>query len=197
MVDRHKLTLGKTLGEGEPQGSVCCTVWTDDRVVMVCVCVCAGEFGSVMEGSLTQEDSVLKVAVKTMKSESITIAESPALILIRLTSCSAVFWSVAICTRTEMEDFLREAACMKEFDHQNVMRLLGKRNHALSLLEQINYRKVLLTVTWTSPSCQIQSQEAGHMALLAVNYLLRLESKQCQFGFVGFRLDESDGVCIV
>ncbi|KAA0702444.1 Tyrosine-protein kinase receptor UFO [Triplophysa tibetana] len=73
MVDRHKLMLGKTLGEGE--------------------------FGSVMEGLLTQEDSVLKVAVKTMK--------------------------IAICTRTEMEDFLREAACMKEFDHHNVMRLLG------------------------------------------------------------------------
>ncbi|XP_068173500.1 tyrosine-protein kinase receptor UFO [Antennarius striatus] len=73
MVDRHKLTLGKTLGEGE--------------------------FGSVMEGLLTQEESVLKVAVKTMK--------------------------IAICTRTEMEDFLREAACMKEFDHPNVMRLLG------------------------------------------------------------------------
>lgn len=73
MVDRHKLTLGKTLGEGE--------------------------FGSVMEGLLTQEESVLKVAVKTMK--------------------------IAICTRSEMEDFLREAACMKEFDHLNVMRLLG------------------------------------------------------------------------
>ncbi|XP_067102477.1 LOW QUALITY PROTEIN: tyrosine-protein kinase receptor UFO-like [Osmerus mordax] len=73
MVDRHKLTLGKTLGEGE--------------------------FGSVMEGLLTQEESALKVAVKTMK--------------------------IAICTRTEMEDFLREAACMKEFDHHNVMRLLG------------------------------------------------------------------------
>ncbi|KAI3354022.1 hypothetical protein L3Q82_018584 [Scortum barcoo] len=73
MVDRHKLTLGKTLGEGE--------------------------FGSVMEGLLTQEESILKVAVKTMK--------------------------IAICTRSEMEDFLREAACMKEFDHANVMRLLG------------------------------------------------------------------------
>ncbi|XP_056296945.1 tyrosine-protein kinase receptor UFO [Pseudoliparis swirei] len=73
MVDRHKLTLGKTLGEGE--------------------------FGSVMEGLLTQEDATLKVAVKTMK--------------------------IAICTRSEMEDFLREAACMKEFDHPNVMRLLG------------------------------------------------------------------------
>ncbi|XP_077467851.1 tyrosine-protein kinase receptor UFO [Stigmatopora argus] len=73
MVDRHKLTLGKTLGEGE--------------------------FGSVMEGQLMQEDSVLRVAVKTMK--------------------------IAICTRSEMEDFLREATCMKEFDHANVMRLLG------------------------------------------------------------------------
>lgn len=73
MVDRHKLTLGKTLGEGE--------------------------FGSVMEGLLTQEDSTLRVAVKTMK--------------------------IAICTQTEMEDFLQEAACMKEFDHQNVMKLLG------------------------------------------------------------------------
>ncbi|KAJ8266584.1 hypothetical protein GJAV_G00132180 [Gymnothorax javanicus] len=73
MVDRHKLTLGKTLGEGE--------------------------FGSVMEGLLTQEQFALKVAVKTMK--------------------------IAICTRSEMEDFLREAACMKEFDHPNVMRLIG------------------------------------------------------------------------
>ncbi|XP_059496909.1 tyrosine-protein kinase receptor UFO isoform X1 [Stegostoma tigrinum] len=73
MIDRHKLTLGKTLGEGE--------------------------FGSVMEGQLNQDDYILKVAVKTMK--------------------------IAICTRTEMEDFLREAVCMKEFDHPNVMRLLG------------------------------------------------------------------------
>ncbi|XP_075043021.1 tyrosine-protein kinase receptor UFO [Mixophyes fleayi] len=73
MVDRHKLTLGKTLGEGE--------------------------FGSVMEGQLNQDDYILKVAVKTMK--------------------------IAICTRTEMEDFLSEAVCMKEFDHSNVMRLIG------------------------------------------------------------------------
>uniref|UniRef100_H3BEV2 receptor protein-tyrosine kinase n=1 Tax=Latimeria chalumnae TaxID=7897 RepID=H3BEV2_LATCH len=73
MVDRHKLALGKTLGEGE--------------------------FGSVMEGQLNQDDYILKVAVKTMK--------------------------IAICTRSEMEDFLREAVCMKEFDHPNVMRLIG------------------------------------------------------------------------
>lgn len=33
-----------------------------------------------------------------------------------------------------MEDFLREAACMKEFDHPNVMRLLGK-TVSLTLME--------------------------------------------------------------
>uniref|UniRef100_A0A8C2SEQ2 Tyrosine-protein kinase receptor UFO n=1 Tax=Capra hircus TaxID=9925 RepID=A0A8C2SEQ2_CAPHI len=74
MVDRHKVALGKTLGEGE--------------------------FGAVMEGQLNQDDSVLKVAVKTMK--------------------------IAICTRSELEDFLSEAVCMKEFDHPNVMRLIGE-----------------------------------------------------------------------
>ncbi|XP_036264030.1 tyrosine-protein kinase receptor UFO isoform X3 [Pipistrellus kuhlii] len=73
MVDRHKVALGKTLGEGE--------------------------FGAVMEGQLNQDDSILKVAVKTMK--------------------------ITICTRSELEDFLSEAVCMKEFDHPNVMRLIG------------------------------------------------------------------------
>lgn len=42
---------------------------------------------------------------------------------------------VAICTRSEMEDFLREAACMKEFDHANVMRLLGESR--FSYLSQV------------------------------------------------------------
>uniref|UniRef100_A0A8B9MWT9 receptor protein-tyrosine kinase n=1 Tax=Accipiter nisus TaxID=211598 RepID=A0A8B9MWT9_9AVES len=74
MVDRHRVALGKTLGEGE--------------------------FGSVMEGQLNQDNCVLKVAVKTMK--------------------------IAICTRGELEDFLSEAVCMKEFDHPNVMKLIGE-----------------------------------------------------------------------
>uniref|UniRef100_A0A670ZY80 receptor protein-tyrosine kinase n=1 Tax=Pseudonaja textilis TaxID=8673 RepID=A0A670ZY80_PSETE len=73
MIDRHRVALGKTLGEGE--------------------------FGSVMEGQLSQDGAVFKVAVKTMK--------------------------IAICTRSEMEDFLSEAVCMKDFDHPNVMKLIG------------------------------------------------------------------------
>uniref|UniRef100_A0A8C8JZW2 Fibronectin type-III domain-containing protein n=1 Tax=Oncorhynchus tshawytscha TaxID=74940 RepID=A0A8C8JZW2_ONCTS len=56
-------------------------------------------FGSVLEGLLVHQQTVLKVAVKTMK--------------------------ISICTRTEMEDFLEEAACMKEFDHPNIMRQTG------------------------------------------------------------------------
>ncbi|NXX63888.1 UFO kinase, partial [Scopus umbretta] len=53
-----------------------------------------------MEGQLNQDNCVLKVAVKTMK--------------------------IAICTRGELEDFLSEAVCMKEFDHPNVMKLIGE-----------------------------------------------------------------------
>ncbi|CAN8178674.1 unnamed protein product, partial [Coccothraustes coccothraustes] len=73
LVERHRVALGKTLGQGE--------------------------FGSVVEGTLHQDSGVLRVAVKTMK--------------------------LAICSRGELEDFLSEAACMKEFDHPNVMKLIG------------------------------------------------------------------------
>ncbi|ETE57025.1 Tyrosine-protein kinase receptor UFO, partial [Ophiophagus hannah] len=81
MIDRHRVALGKTLGEGE--------------------------FGSVMEGQLSQDGAVFKVAVKTMK--------------------------IAICTRSEMEDFLSEAVCMKDFDHPNVMKLIGEGRGGLFL----------------------------------------------------------------
>lgn len=63
-----------------------------------------------------------------------------------------MFRLVAICTRTEMEDFLREAACMKEFDHQNVMRLLGEN--------QINAIKSFLVTsngTWNINKLDIDS----------------------------------------
>uniref|UniRef100_A0A665WKW5 receptor protein-tyrosine kinase n=1 Tax=Echeneis naucrates TaxID=173247 RepID=A0A665WKW5_ECHNA len=69
MVMRNLLSIGKVLGEGE--------------------------FGSVVEGHLRQQDGTSeKVAVKTMKCE-------------------------------EIEEFLNEAACMKDFNHPNVIRLLG------------------------------------------------------------------------
>ncbi|XP_004686167.1 PREDICTED: tyrosine-protein kinase Mer isoform X2 [Condylura cristata] len=74
VIDRNLLILGKILGEGE--------------------------FGSVMEGSLNQQDGTLqKVAVKTMKLDNFS--------------------------QREIEEFLSEAACMKDFNHPNVIRLLG------------------------------------------------------------------------
>ncbi|XP_070771693.1 tyrosine-protein kinase Mer [Enoplosus armatus] len=59
-----------------------------------------GEFGSVVEGYLRQPDGASeKVAVKTMKLDSFS--------------------------QREIEEFLNEAACMKDFNHPNVIRLLG------------------------------------------------------------------------
>ncbi|KAM5129343.1 tyrosine-protein kinase receptor TYRO3 [Mantella aurantiaca] len=59
-----------------------------------------GEFGSVREAQLKMEDgSLQKVAVKMLKTE--------------------IFCS------NDIEEFLREAAFMKEFDHPNVCKLIG------------------------------------------------------------------------
>uniref|UniRef100_A0AAQ4PGA0 receptor protein-tyrosine kinase n=1 Tax=Gasterosteus aculeatus aculeatus TaxID=481459 RepID=A0AAQ4PGA0_GASAC len=59
-----------------------------------------GEFGSVMEGHLRRPDGTSeRVAVKTMKLDSFS--------------------------QREIDEFLNEAACMKDFDHLNVIKLLG------------------------------------------------------------------------
>ncbi|XP_038597442.1 tyrosine-protein kinase receptor TYRO3 [Tachyglossus aculeatus] len=59
-----------------------------------------GEFGSVREAQLKQEDgSFVKVAVKMLKAD--------------------------IISSSDIEEFLREAACMKEFDHPHVAQLIG------------------------------------------------------------------------
>lgn len=46
---------------------------------------------------------------------------------------------VAICTRSELEDFLSEAVCMKEFDHPNVMRLIGERGALMGFVEGMRW----------------------------------------------------------
>ncbi|XP_034413433.1 tyrosine-protein kinase receptor TYRO3 isoform X2 [Cyclopterus lumpus] len=59
-----------------------------------------GEFGSVYEGVFTQDEGVdIKVAVKTMR--------------------------VGIHSQEDLHEFLREAEIMKNFNHENVVRLLG------------------------------------------------------------------------
>lgn len=59
-----------------------------------------GEFGSVKEAYLKMEDgSTQKLAVKMLKAE--------------------------ISATGDNEEFLREAACMKEFDHPNVIKIIG------------------------------------------------------------------------
>ncbi|XP_062061662.1 tyrosine-protein kinase receptor TYRO3 isoform X1 [Lepus europaeus] len=59
-----------------------------------------GEFGSVREAQLKQEDgSFVKVAVKMLKAD--------------------------IIASSDIEEFLKEAACMKEFDHPHVAKLVG------------------------------------------------------------------------
>ncbi|MED6256779.1 hypothetical protein ATANTOWER_021404 [Ataeniobius toweri] len=59
-----------------------------------------GEFGSVVEGRLGHTDGTSeKVAVKTMKLDSFS--------------------------QREIEEFLNEAACMKDFNHPNVINLRG------------------------------------------------------------------------
>ncbi|XP_059809471.1 tyrosine-protein kinase receptor TYRO3 isoform X3 [Hypanus sabinus] len=59
-----------------------------------------GEFGSVKEAYLKMEDgSTQKLAVKMLKTE--------------------------ICAPGDNEEFLREAACMKEFNHPNIIKIIG------------------------------------------------------------------------
>ncbi|XP_069743784.1 tyrosine-protein kinase Mer isoform X2 [Narcine bancroftii] len=75
-------------------------VMTDRSMLTLGKILGEGEFGSVMEGHLKQADgSSQKVAVKTMKLDDFSLRE--------------------------IEEFLSEAACMKDFDHPNVIKLLG------------------------------------------------------------------------
>uniref|UniRef100_V9KBG9 receptor protein-tyrosine kinase n=2 Tax=Callorhinchus milii TaxID=7868 RepID=V9KBG9_CALMI len=93
-------------------------VMTDRNLLSLGKVLGEGEFGSVMEGQFKQaDDTSLKVAVKTMKLDNFS--------------------------QREIEEFLSEAACMKDFDHPNVIKLLGVCLE-LSSREQIAKPMVIL-----------------------------------------------------
>lgn len=93
-----------------------------------------GEFGSVVEGRLTRLDGTSeKVAVKTMKckfalEECASVAPTSEVFNAPVLSSPVDSFS-----QKEIEEFLNEAACMKDFNHPNVIGLLG-RNGPLPLL---------------------------------------------------------------
>ncbi|XP_006258149.2 tyrosine-protein kinase Mer [Alligator mississippiensis] len=94
-----ELTLG-SLGVSEELQQKLQDVVIDRNSLTLGKILGEGEFGSVMEGHLSLPDGrTQKVAVKTMKLDSFS--------------------------QREIEEFLSEAACMKDFDHPNVIRLLG------------------------------------------------------------------------
>ncbi|XP_060704969.1 tyrosine-protein kinase Mer [Hemiscyllium ocellatum] len=75
-------------------------VMTDRKLLTLGKVLGEGEFGSVVEGHIQQADGTSqKVAVKTMKLDNFS--------------------------QREIEEFLSEAACMKDFDHPNVIKLLA------------------------------------------------------------------------
>ncbi|XP_067883710.1 tyrosine-protein kinase Mer isoform X2 [Heterodontus francisci] len=93
-------------------------VMTDRNLLTLGKVLGEGEFGSVMEGHMKHADGTSqKVAVKTMKLDNFS--------------------------QREIEEFLSEAACMKDFDHPNVIKLLGVCLE-LSSREQIAKPMVIL-----------------------------------------------------
>nr|XP_017507863.2 tyrosine-protein kinase Mer isoform X2 [Manis javanica] len=94
-----ELTL-QSLGVSEELQNKLEDVVIDRNLLILGKILGEGEFGSVMEGNLDLQDGTSqKVAVKTMKLDNFS--------------------------QREIEEFLSEAACMKDFSHPNVIRLLG------------------------------------------------------------------------
>ncbi|XP_004844368.1 tyrosine-protein kinase Mer isoform X3 [Heterocephalus glaber] len=94
-----ELTL-QSLGVSEELQNKLEDVVIDRNLLILGKVLGEGEFGSVMEGNLKQQAGTSqKVAVKTMKLDNFS--------------------------QREIEEFLSEAACMKDFSHPNVIRLLG------------------------------------------------------------------------
>ncbi|XP_061699267.1 tyrosine-protein kinase receptor TYRO3 isoform X1 [Syngnathoides biaculeatus] len=108
--DPHLSALG-SLGISEDLNNQLKDVLIPERLLTLGHVLGKGEFGSVREASLKTDDSrVQKVAVKALKSD--------------------------MASSGDVEQFLREAAHMKDFHHPNVIRLIGvslRRRHARRL----------------------------------------------------------------
>ena len=81
----------------------------------------AGEFGIVYRATLAVKDdkSIELVAVKTLKGTQFTVHHNMRL-------CSLLFYIIiGTFTRIELDALVEESLIMSQFDHQNVMRLIG------------------------------------------------------------------------
>ena len=91
-----------------------------------------GEFGSVYEGIFTPEQGEdIRVAVKTMRGVYKTVAlflyQNFTLLFLIFLCFLCHIHLVGIHSQEALHEFLREAEIMKNFDHENVVRLLGKQ----------------------------------------------------------------------
>uniref|UniRef100_A0A8C5HMQ8 receptor protein-tyrosine kinase n=1 Tax=Gouania willdenowi TaxID=441366 RepID=A0A8C5HMQ8_GOUWI len=100
-ISHHKNGLGYlNLGVSEELQNKLQDVMVTRNLLSIGKILGEGEFGSVVEGHLRRPDgSSERVAVKTMKLDSFS--------------------------QREIEEFLNEAACMKDFNHPNVIKLLA------------------------------------------------------------------------
>uniref|UniRef100_H3AD07 Protein kinase domain-containing protein n=1 Tax=Latimeria chalumnae TaxID=7897 RepID=H3AD07_LATCH len=106
----------------------------------------SGEFGMVYEGVLRQMDGPdLNVAVKTTKALTGFAFFKLICPKDRMQTVFFFFFTilVGIDTQSELESFLKEAELMRNFDHPNVLRLLGISFES-SLKQQIPTPMVIL-----------------------------------------------------
>lgn len=101
-TEPHESNLA-SLGVSEELRDILQDVLIPERLLTLGHVLGKGEFGSVREAVLKTEDSLRKVAVKVLKTD--------------------------ITTSCDIEQCLKEAAYMKDFDHPNIIQLIGVSLH--------------------------------------------------------------------